>query len=55
MLIPIPTDRSDFISFKVTMYGLAGASFALLVKVFDIVNRDTPLRIAEYSLVVSPR
>ena len=53
MLIPIPADKSEFISFKVAMYGLAGASFALLVKILDIANRDTPLKISEYSLATA--
>jgi hypothetical protein len=53
MLIPIPNDRGDFISFKVTMYGLAGASFALLLKIFDIASRDTALKVAGYSLAAA--
>ncbi|MDE2107552.1 MAG: hypothetical protein KGL39_60730, partial [Patescibacteria group bacterium] len=53
MLVSIPNDRSDFISFKVAMYGLAGLSFALLVKVLDIANRDTSLMVASYSLAAA--
>ena len=53
MLVSIPTDKSEFVSFKVTMYGLAGASFALLVKIFDIGNRDTSLKVSGYSLAVA--
>lgn len=50
---PDPIARSELLSIKTAVFGLAGISVAFLLHIFGKVPLDAPLRIALYCFVIS--